>query len=160
MIAALENSPRILLFTSGVVDAPSRSLLSLILEWVEVRDSPNGIFGPWAWWSRGLARWESSWDVAAAVVAVVAVIWKSPGKDHFNSFSFRAWIGLIWEISPRKLRQSSWNFGPRLFWKKYNVSKFQEMPKYKAMHIFSKMDMSAISRNVYFSEIKAPAGAS
>ena len=34
--------------------------------------TPNGIFGPWAWWSRGLARWESCWDIAAAV----AVTWK------------------------------------------------------------------------------------
>ena len=28
--------------------------------------NPNGIFGPWARWSRGLARWESCWDVAVA----------------------------------------------------------------------------------------------
>ena len=32
-------------------------------------------------------------------------------------------------------------------------------PKYKEMHTFSKMGMSEISRNVYLSEIKAPAGA-
>ena len=32
--------------------------------------TPNGIFGPWAWWFRGLARWESCWDaVAAAAVS-------------------------------------------------------------------------------------------
>ena len=37
---------------------------------IEVRDSPNGIFGPWAWWVRGLARWESSWDAAVAAAAV------------------------------------------------------------------------------------------
>ena len=35
-----------------------------------------------------------------------------------------------------------------------------KMPKYKEMHTFSKMGMSEISRNVYLSEIKAPAGAS
>ena len=35
-----------------------------------------------------------------------------------------------------------------------------KMPKYKEMQTFSKMDMSEISRNVYLSEIKAPAGAS
>ena len=35
-----------------------------------------------------------------------------------------------------------------------------KMPKYEEMHTFSKMGMSQISRNVYFSEIKAPAGAS
>ena len=32
-------------------------------------------------------------------------------------------------------------------------------PKYKEMHIFSKMGMSEISRNVNLAEIKAPAGA-
>ena len=35
-----------------------------------------------------------------------------------------------------------------------------KMPKYEEMHTFSKMGMSEISRNVYLSEIKAPAGAS
>ena len=35
----------------------------------------------------------------------------------WNSFSFRAWIGLIWEISPRKPDHSAWNFGARLFCK-------------------------------------------
>ena len=37
---------------------------------------PNGIFGPWAWWSRALARWESCWDVAAAAVAAATVTGK------------------------------------------------------------------------------------
>ena len=36
----------------------------------------------------------------------------------------------------------------------------RKMSKYEEIHTFSKMDMSQISRNVYFSEIKAPAGAS
>ena len=36
----------------------------------------------------------------------------------------------------------------------------QIKPKYKEMHIFSKMGMSEISRNVSLSEIKAHAGAS
>ena len=49
---------------------------------------PNGIFHPCALWARGLARWESCRRVAAVVV--VGVTWKSPGKGHFNSFSFRA----------------------------------------------------------------------
>ena len=35
-----------------------------------------------------------------------------------------------------------------------------KMPKYMKMQTFSKMGMSEISRNVYLSEIKAPAGAS
>ena len=42
----------------------------------------------------------------------------------WNSFSFRAWIGLIWEISARKPDHSAWNFGARLFCKKYqNIRK-------------------------------------
>ena len=35
-----------------------------------------------------------------------------------------------------------------------------KMPKYKEMQMFSKMGMSGIWRNVNWSEIKAPAGAS
>ena len=35
----------------------------------------------------------------------------------------------------------------------------RKMSEYKEMHTFSKMGMSEISRNVSFSEIKAPAGA-
>ena len=35
-----------------------------------------------------------------------------------------------------------------------------KMPKYKEMHMFSKMGMSEISRHFNLSEIKAPAGAS
>ena len=34
-----------------------------------------------------------------------------------NSFSFRAWIGLIWEISAHWPVHSAWSFGARLFWK-------------------------------------------
>ena len=36
----------------------------------------------------------------------------------------------------------------------------RKMSKYEEIHTLSKIDMSQISRNVYFSEIKAPAGAS
>ena len=36
----------------------------------------------------------------------------------------------------------------------------RKMPKYEEMNTFSKMGMSQNSRNVYFSKIKAPAGAS
>ena len=35
----------------------------------------------------------------------------------WNSFSFQAWIGLIWEISAWNLDHSAWNFGARLFCK-------------------------------------------
>ena len=53
----------------------------------------------------------------------------------WNSFSFRAWIGLIWEISPRKPDHSAWNFGARLFCKnpknqeKSYFQYFQDMGK-------------------------------
>ena len=40
---------------------------------------------------------------------------------------FRAWIGLIWEISPRKSRQISWNFGPRLSCKNVKMSIFNDI---------------------------------
>ena len=39
------------------------------------------------------------------------------------------------------------------------VAVSRKMPKYEEMHTFPKMGMSEISRNVSFSEIKAPAGA-
>ena len=73
----------------------------------EVRDSRTRYLLPARDGPGALPDMDSSWDVAAAAVAV---IWK--------------------------------------------------MPKYEEMHTFSKMGMSEISRNVYFSEIKAPAGAS
>ena len=38
------------------------------------------------------------------------------------------------------------------------VAVSRKMPKYEEMHTFSKMGMSEISRNVSFSEIKAPSG--
>ena len=39
---------------------------------VEVRDSPNGIFGSWARWTRAPPRFQSSWETAAAVAIAVA----------------------------------------------------------------------------------------
>ena len=39
---------------------------------VEVRDSPNGIFGSWARWTRAPPDVQSCWDAVAAVAAVVA----------------------------------------------------------------------------------------
>ena len=44
-------------------------------------------------------------------------------------------------------------------WDNVVVAVTWKMSKYREMHTFSKMDMSEISRNVYFAEIKAPAGA-
>ena len=42
---------------------------------VEVRDSPHGIFGSWARWTRAPPDVQSSWETAAvaAAAAVVAV---------------------------------------------------------------------------------------
>ena len=41
--------------------------------YIEVRDSPHGIFGSWARWTRAPPRFQSSWETAAAAAAVVAV---------------------------------------------------------------------------------------
>ena len=55
----------------------------------------------------------------------------------WNSFSFRPWIGLIWEISAWKLDHSAWNFGARLFCKNHkNQQKsyfqyFQDIRKFQ-----------------------------
>ena len=65
--------------------------------------TPSGIFGPWAWWSRGLARWESCWDVA---VAALAVVWEfrstfRPGNYIWNfSHGFGVVVRDIWEWRP------------------------------------------------------------
>ena len=44
-------------------------------ELIEVRDSPHGIFGPWARWNRAPPDVQSSWETAVAVAAA-AVSWK------------------------------------------------------------------------------------
>ena len=88
---------------------------------------PNGIFHPCTLWDGGLARWKNCRRAVAAAAAVVGVTWKSPGKGHFNSFSFRAWISLIWEISGHLSDQSSWFFGARLFCKHTKKSGFNDI---------------------------------
>ena len=55
---------------------------------IEVRDSPNGIFGSWARWTRAPPDAQSCWDVAVAA----AVTWKlrstfRPG-NYFWRFSY------------------------------------------------------------------------
>ena len=94
--------------------------------YVEVRDSLNGIFAPCAWWARGLARWESSWDVAVAA----AVIWKfrSTFKPGNYIWHFPMVLGSWWEIIENGDRGSTQNFDTNLvsivvwpgepFWKK------------------------------------------
>ena len=52
--------------------APWESPLATALHKIEVRDSPNGIFGPWARWTRAPPDVQSCWDATAAV----AVTWK------------------------------------------------------------------------------------
>ena len=65
--------------------------------------TPNGIFGPWAWWSRALARWESCRRV---VVVVVGVTWKfrstfRPGNYIWSfSYGFGVVVKDIWEWRP------------------------------------------------------------
>ena len=54
---------------------------------IEVRDSPNGIFDPWAHWTRAPPDVQSCWEAAAAV----AVTWKfrltlRPG-NYYSRFS-------------------------------------------------------------------------
>ena len=45
---------------------------------IEVRDSPHGIFGSWARWNRAQPRFQSSWETAVVVAAAAAVVvsWK------------------------------------------------------------------------------------
>ena len=44
-----------------------------------------------------------------------------------NSFSFWAWIGLIWEISARKACQNAAFFGARLFCQNTKMSEFNDI---------------------------------
>ena len=71
----------------------------------------------------------------------------------WNSFSFRAWIGLIWEISPRKPDHSAWNFGARLFcknpknqWKSY-FQYFQDMVKLEKSNFQYFQDMRKLKNS-------------
>ena len=48
----------------------------------------------------------------------------------WNSFSFRAWIGLIWEISAWKPDHSAWNFGARIF---VFFQKIQKCPNFQIL---------------------------
>ena len=48
-------------------------------------------------------------------------------NDPWNSFSFRPWISLIWEISARKARQNAAFFGARLFPNHTTLSEFKDI---------------------------------
>ena len=64
----------------------------------------------------------------------------------WNSFSFRAWIGLIWEISPRKPDHSAWNFGARLFCKNPKNQEKSYFQYFQDMGKLEKNQISNISR--------------
>ena len=56
-----------------------------------------------------------------------AAAWRCTSPSHleiglWNNFSFRPWIGLIWEISAHEPVHSAWNFGARLFWKNQKIT--------------------------------------
>ena len=91
-----------------------------ILPRVEVRDSQTGYLLPARDGPGASPDVESSWD-AAAVVAV------SCQNVTLISFSFRAWIGLIWEISARNRRQNESFSGARLFCKHIKKSVFNDI---------------------------------
>ena len=53
---------------------------------IEVRDSPNGILGSWARWSRAPPDVQSSWEtVAAAAAVVVAAAPRPPARNSYSS---------------------------------------------------------------------------
>ena len=60
-----------------------------------------------------------------------------PRKHTWSSFSFRAWIGLIWEISARKSDQIACFFGARLFLSKYQNARIQWYMQYQGFSGYS-----------------------
>ena len=89
------------------------------------------------WFNLAQIVWESKWGIdperdiwsLGVMVQGSGQMWELLGRrlrrrrrrrrqlkiGVWNSFSFRAWIGLRWEISPGKPDHSAWNFGARLF---------------------------------------------
>ena len=67
----------------------------MIQHWptVEVRDSPHGIFGSWARWTRAPPDVQSSWETAAAAaaaaVAAAAVVAVPRGPKY--GIALRHW---------------------------------------------------------------------
>ena len=94
----------------------------------------NGIFGPWAWWSRALARWESCWDVAAVAAAVAAVTWKL-GSETVLVFGPES-------VSDERSRHENWTIlreiSARVF--------FRKKQKIKKNHISNIWRISGTSR--------------
>ena len=88
---------------------------------VEVRDSRTGYLLPARDGPGALPDGQSCWDAVAVAVAV------SCQNVTLISFSFRAWIGLIWEISGHSSVGFAWNFGARLFWNHTTLSEFKDI---------------------------------
>ena len=94
----------------------------------------------------------SSWDAAVAVVAV------SCQNVTLISFSFRAWIGLIWEISAHFSDQSSSFFGARLFCKNTPKSVFQyfQVPRLSKWIVFQYFQVPRQSKWIVFQYFQDP----
>ena len=125
--------------------------------------TPNGIFGPWAWWSRALARWESCWDAAAAVsrkLGSETVLVFGPESVSYERSRHENW-SLLREISARvffvKIPQIKKNHVSNISrisgkWKT-SISNISRRPKYRKTVIFNIsriMDNVADSNFQYF----------
>ena len=89
---------------------------------------PNGIFGSWAWWSRGLTKWESCWDVAAPVTWKLRSTFR-PGSYILScSYGFGVLVRDIWEWRPGfytefqyESREQSGLAWAAIFWKSHQI---------------------------------------
>ena len=71
------------------------------LIFIEVRDSPSGIFGSWARWNRAPPDVQSSWETVAAAAAVAAVAVAAvaaPRPPARNSYSS------LWTLRSNNMR--------------------------------------------------------
>ena len=108
---------------------------------VEVRDYRHGIFGPWAWWSRALARWESCWDAAA--VAAAAAVSRKLGSETVLVFGPES-------VSYERSRHENWTILREISARVFFV-KIPKLKKNQISNIFSisgnwKNPISNISR--------------
>ena len=114
-----------------------------------MRDSWTGYLLPVRDGPGALPDGQSCWD-AAAVVAV------SCQNVTLISFSFRAWMGLIWEISARAARQNAWNFGARLFCKNIKKSGFNDI--YNIQFFQDTYSQNGFFRKCFSHPTRPPAG--
>ena len=75
--------------------------------YIEVRYYPHGIFDPWAWWSRGLARWESPPPPSSGNSG------RHSGQGTIVQV-FHTVLGSRWEIFENGDRGSTQNFDTNL----------------------------------------------